>query len=294
SISEAQPLVILEAGAIGIPSIATDVGSCSELIYGRGPEDRALGAGGLITAMASPGQTARAILELHDSPQLRERMRDAMRARVEKFYDQRDMVSAYDEIYAHYKVTENRARAILPEPPPEPAAAPAPEPELPSELPVPSEPDGADIHVFPDPGLQSPDVDPVTATAQPGITTNTAPGSRPQHPGVDPVTSTAGSGALTQTTPGVRPQHPDVDPVTSTATPGELTQTTLDSNPQHPDVDPVTPAAESRDLTQSTPGSDPQRPDVDPVTDTAEPGELTQTGEIERIAREITETEFEE
>ena len=294
SISEAQPLVILEAGAIGIPSIATDVGSCSELIYGRGPEDRALGAGGLVTAMASPGQTARAILELHDSPQLRERMRDAMRARVEKFYDQRDMVSAYDEIYAHYKMTEDRARAILPEPPPEPAAAPTPEPELPAELPVSSEPDGANNHVFPDPGLQPPDVDPVTVTAQPGITTHTAPGSRPQHPGVDPVTSTAGSGALTQTTPGVRPQHPDVDPVTSTATPGELTQTTLDSNPQHPDVDPVTPAAESRDLTQSTPGSDPQRPDVDPVTDTAEPGELTQTGEIERIAREITETEFEE
>ena len=35
SLSEAQPLVILEAGAAGIPSVATDVGACREMITAR-------------------------------------------------------------------------------------------------------------------------------------------------------------------------------------------------------------------------------------------------------------------
>jgi len=114
SISEAQPLVILEAGMIGIPSIATDVGSCSELLNGRTPEDRALGPGGLITPMASPGATARAVLELHGSLELRHKMRDAMRARVEMFYDQRDMVNAYGEIYDTYQSAPEREDPSVP------------------------------------------------------------------------------------------------------------------------------------------------------------------------------------
>ena len=99
SISEAQPLVILEAGAVGIPSVATDVGSCDELLNGRTPEDRALGAGGLITPMASPGATARAIIRIYEDERLRMHMRNAMRERVQRFYDQRDMVSAYRDLY---------------------------------------------------------------------------------------------------------------------------------------------------------------------------------------------------
>jgi len=102
SISEAQPLVILEAGAVGIPTVATDVGSCSELLYGRTPEDRAVGEGGIVTPMASPGETAKAVLRLYRDPGLRHRMRDAMRERVRRFYDQRDMITAYDELYRRF------------------------------------------------------------------------------------------------------------------------------------------------------------------------------------------------
>ncbi|MDH3592289.1 MAG: GT4 family glycosyltransferase PelF [Planctomycetota bacterium] len=105
SISEAQPLVILEAGAVGLPCIATNVGSCDELLFGRTPEDRTLGAGGIITPMASPGATARAVLDLYHSESMRERMRDTMRERVRRFYDQRDMVAAYDEIYQRHART---------------------------------------------------------------------------------------------------------------------------------------------------------------------------------------------
>src|SRR5207248_2376717 len=50
SISEAQPLVILEGHAAGVPVVATNVGACEELLYGRTPEDRALGPSGVITA----------------------------------------------------------------------------------------------------------------------------------------------------------------------------------------------------------------------------------------------------
>ena len=106
SISEAQPLVLLEAGAVGIPCVATDVGSCAELLHGRKPEDRQLGAGGIVTPMASAGSTARAVLELYDKPELRKKMRDAMRRRVTRFYDQRDMVVAYEELYRRYRDME--------------------------------------------------------------------------------------------------------------------------------------------------------------------------------------------
>ena len=71
--------------------------------------------------MASPGETAKAVLQLYREPALRERMRDTMRERVRRFYDQRDMVSAYDEIYTRWI---GRAPHEEPEAPEEkPAAA---------------------------------------------------------------------------------------------------------------------------------------------------------------------------
>lgn len=100
SISEAQPLVILEAAAFGVPTIATDVGSCSELLGGgESPGDREIGEGGMVVPIANPGALARAILAVaRDKPRLL-RMGAAMRERVTKFYDERDMVSRYADIY---------------------------------------------------------------------------------------------------------------------------------------------------------------------------------------------------
>lgn len=99
SISEAQPLVILEAGAIGLPIVATDVGSCSELLFGRLQEDRLLGAGGKITPIANPGATAEALLEYFHDPETRKRHGKNLRERVNRFYDQQDMIRAYRDIY---------------------------------------------------------------------------------------------------------------------------------------------------------------------------------------------------
>ncbi|MCB9890815.1 MAG: GT4 family glycosyltransferase PelF [Planctomycetes bacterium] len=99
SISEAQPLVILEGGAVGLPVVATDVGSCHELLGGRTPEDRALGIGGLITPIASPGATGRAILELWADESLRHAMGRSLQERVRRFYDQVDLLASYRSIY---------------------------------------------------------------------------------------------------------------------------------------------------------------------------------------------------
>ena len=42
---------------------------------------------------------------------MRRRMRDAMRARVKRFYDQRDMVAAYDELYQRHIKAETELPA---------------------------------------------------------------------------------------------------------------------------------------------------------------------------------------
>ena len=109
SISEAQPLVILEAGAIGLPLVATDVGSCSELLFGRLAEDRLLGQGGLITPISTPGASAEAILTLYHDPQCRKQFGANMRERVNRFYDQDDMIAAYADIYGR-NLERSRAR----------------------------------------------------------------------------------------------------------------------------------------------------------------------------------------
>ncbi|WP_072294400.1 GT4 family glycosyltransferase PelF [Nitrosovibrio sp. Nv17] len=99
SISEALPLVVLEAFASGVPCLATDVGSCRELIEGSGAEDRALGAAGSVVHIADPEGTAHAALALLNDA---DRWRAAQRAgleRVRRYYDDRLMFAAYRDLY---------------------------------------------------------------------------------------------------------------------------------------------------------------------------------------------------
>jgi glycosyltransferase involved in cell wall biosynthesis len=99
SISEAQPLTILEAGAIGIPSVVTDVGSCRELIFGRADEDPELGPGGAVTPVASPAETAAALAKLIRDPEWRRRCGEAMQNRVERYYNKRVIDRIYGDLY---------------------------------------------------------------------------------------------------------------------------------------------------------------------------------------------------
>lgn len=100
SISEALPLVILEAFASGVPCLATDVGSCRELIEGRGEEDRALGAAGSVVHIADPERTAKAALALISDPARWHKAQQAGLERVRRYYDDKLMFSSYRDLYA--------------------------------------------------------------------------------------------------------------------------------------------------------------------------------------------------
>ncbi|GAB5562304.1 MAG: GT4 family glycosyltransferase PelF [Synoicihabitans sp.] len=99
SISEGLPLVILEGFSAGVPCVATDVGACRELIFGRTPEDKALGRAGLLTKICSPLDTADALLQVISDRENLIRMGEAGRKRVELYYQQDDIMGIYRRYY---------------------------------------------------------------------------------------------------------------------------------------------------------------------------------------------------
>jgi glycosyltransferase involved in cell wall biosynthesis len=99
SLSEGQPLTILEAACAGVPTVATDVGDCRSLIEGRGPTDRAIGPCGLVTRMGDPADSARAILQILGSDELRAQMGRAGMERARRFYRDTLVIDRYRELY---------------------------------------------------------------------------------------------------------------------------------------------------------------------------------------------------
>jgi len=103
SLSEAQPLVMLETGAAGIPNITTNVGACSEILLGRPEEEPGFGTGGVVTDLVAPEQTANAIEALLTNPELRTRYGNALKKRVERYYNTDFVMKAYSGLYHRYK-----------------------------------------------------------------------------------------------------------------------------------------------------------------------------------------------
>lgn len=99
SISEGQPLVILEAFAAGVPVVASDVGACRELIMGAPGNDAELGPAGVVTRVANPTETADALVLLARDHSLRQAMGKAGLARVNKLYQLDQVIARYDQIY---------------------------------------------------------------------------------------------------------------------------------------------------------------------------------------------------
>lgn len=108
SVSEGQPLVILEGFCYNVPCVTTDVGACSELISGREGEDAALGPAGFVTRVGVPGETAAALARLARDPELRGRMGRAGRERAHRYYDQRELVRSYLDVYQTLGRQEDR------------------------------------------------------------------------------------------------------------------------------------------------------------------------------------------
>jgi glycosyltransferase involved in cell wall biosynthesis len=122
SISEALPLVVLEAFASGLPCLATDVGSCRELIEGRTEEDRALGSAGSVVFIADPEGAARTALELLNDAGRWHAAQKAGLERVRRYYNDRLMFDSYRDLYlralddsAHPSSSSTAARPGFPE-----------------------------------------------------------------------------------------------------------------------------------------------------------------------------------
>jgi glycosyltransferase involved in cell wall biosynthesis len=99
SISEAQPLAILEAFAAGVPCVATDVGACREQIEGRSAEDRALGRAGRVAPFADPRALGQAAVELLSHVESFRSCQKAGLERVRRFYAESTMLDAYRAVY---------------------------------------------------------------------------------------------------------------------------------------------------------------------------------------------------
>jgi glycosyltransferase involved in cell wall biosynthesis len=97
SISEAQPLVILEAGAAGIPSVATNVGACREILEGAEGDD--FGPGGIVVPLASPAAMADALSKMLLDEKFYAGCSTAIKKRVEKYYSSKDQFKSYHDIY---------------------------------------------------------------------------------------------------------------------------------------------------------------------------------------------------
>jgi polysaccharide biosynthesis protein PelF len=102
SLSESQPLTLLEAGAAGIPFVSTNVGSCREIIEGRSDENPPLGRGGFVTPVVAPTEIAEAIQRLLQDHGLRRQFGATLRERVRAFYRSEQAAGAYQTLYHGY------------------------------------------------------------------------------------------------------------------------------------------------------------------------------------------------
>jgi polysaccharide biosynthesis protein PelF len=101
SISEAQPLAILEAFAAGVPCVTTDVGACREQIEGHSEDDRDLGLAGRIAPFADARALGSAALELLSDVDAWKRCQRAGLQRVRRFYAEATMLEQYRDVYQH-------------------------------------------------------------------------------------------------------------------------------------------------------------------------------------------------
>lgn len=102
SISEGQPLAILEGMAAEIPFVATNVGDCRALLEGE-REDDDFGPAGLVVPVMNSEAMAQAILRCIRNPELLNHMGQAGRKRVEAYYSREGMLNAYHGIYENLK-----------------------------------------------------------------------------------------------------------------------------------------------------------------------------------------------
>jgi glycosyltransferase involved in cell wall biosynthesis len=111
SISEGQPLTILEGFAAKKPCIATNVGDCHGLIYG---ENDSYGAAGIIVSIMNISEISNAILKLANNPELAGQMGRNGYNRLISKYRSVYMEETYRKIY---KILAEMSDVVYPETP---------------------------------------------------------------------------------------------------------------------------------------------------------------------------------
>ena len=96
SISEGQPLTILEGFAAKKPVVATDVGNCRGLIYGETDE---YGQAGVLTHIMNVEEIANAFVMLANNPDLTKKMGEVGYKRLMEKYQLFQMKDSYKKIY---------------------------------------------------------------------------------------------------------------------------------------------------------------------------------------------------
>lgn len=97
SISEAQPLAVIESMAAGRPCVVTDVGACREMV--EGTKDDNLGLSGICVPPMHTKAITDAMFRLCTNKELREKMGNAAKRRALLYYNHDKMINAYQNVY---------------------------------------------------------------------------------------------------------------------------------------------------------------------------------------------------
>ena len=100
SISEGQPLAVLEGMAAGLPFVTTNVGACRELLEGIGEDT--LGRAGYTVPVMDAETMAEKLIYLAKNKELLISMGEAARKRVDCYYRKEQFLEQYKEMYEKY------------------------------------------------------------------------------------------------------------------------------------------------------------------------------------------------
>jgi glycosyltransferase involved in cell wall biosynthesis len=99
SISEAQPIALLEAAATGLPAVTTDVGSCREIIEGFA-DDPVQGRGGFVVPACDPKAMAEALAAILRDREAGIAMGQVMQRRIPQLYHKERIRRLYEGLYS--------------------------------------------------------------------------------------------------------------------------------------------------------------------------------------------------